>query len=67
VVDARINISRSEEVVAPVHAGTAEEVSVIDKEGIEPAAGVLKEKSLAIVGVPCANIDHPCEPEAFSV
>jgi len=42
-------------------------MAVIDKESREPAGGLLKEESLAIVRVPSANVDHPSQPEALAV
>jgi hypothetical protein len=45
--------------------GTAKEVSVIDKEGIQPAISVFLEDRLPGVCVMGANVYQPCEPKTF--
>ena len=47
--------------------GAAEEVSVIDKIGIEPTIRILFEDGLPVIDMLCADVDHPCQPETSSV
>ena len=47
--------------------GTAEEMSVIDKERLQPAIGVFQKERLPVVGVPGTDVNQPCQPEALTI
>jgi len=66
-IDARVKIAGSDDRQAMLPVGTAEKVTMIDKEGVKPAAGVFFEDGLAIVDMIGAGIDQPGEPKAISV
>ena len=45
----------------------AEDMTMIDKEGIEPSPGIFNKNSLPVIDVAGANIDQPRQPKAVSV
>jgi len=47
--------------------GTAEQMSVIEKERLQPAISVFQEERLPVVGMPGTDVRHPSQPEALAV
>jgi hypothetical protein len=56
-----IKVARSKEVPSFSPLGTAQKVSMIDKERLQPTLCVFQEDRLTVVNVHGTNVNHPCQ------